>query len=61
MSQVRNIYNLIQKTRDEMKDHWNDRNEQQHILACERDKQCRDLQAKLKEAFPDEFPQVEGA
>lgn len=56
MSQARDIYALIQKERDRMKSHWRTFGER-YETECARDKMCEDLQAKIAEVFPDEFPQ----
>jgi hypothetical protein len=56
MSQARRVYAIIQKIRDDMKDKWATYNDDQYHEKCARDKLCGELQAKISDAFPDEFP-----
>ena len=56
MSLARSIYDLIQKERDEMKARWASFSVEQYMLKCERDKMCAELQAKIVESFPADFP-----
>ena len=41
-----------------MKDRWAGFSVEQFPLKVERDKQCEELQAKIAETFPDEFPHL---
>lgn len=58
MSRARDIYVLIQEVRNDMKDRWAGFSVEQFPLKVERDKQCEELQAKIAETFPDEFPHL---
>jgi hypothetical protein len=58
MSKAREIYNLIQKERDEMAKRWAGWSIEQYPLKCLRDKTCEEIQAKIAEAFPGDFPHL---
>ena len=58
MSRARDIYVLIQGVRNEIKERWRDYSEEQFLRNVERDKQCEELQVKIAENFPDEFPHL---
>jgi hypothetical protein len=58
MSQAGKIHALIQGIRDGYEEHWAERNAEQHLQKVERDKQCAEIQVKIEQTFPEDFPHL---